>query len=171
MSSDEIVIIVDDRNRVVGEKPRAVMRRLNLPHRAAYILVFDRRGRLFVHRRTRTKDVFPGYYDVAAGGVVQKGETYRQSAERELAEELGIRGVALIRLFDFFFDEETCRVWGRVYRCQYDAKMTLQKEEVESGRFMEIAEILKSAEPLPITPDSLQLLQRYVETEKRLLTG
>ena len=159
----EIVLIVDERNRIVGHQPRSVMRRMNLPHRASYILVFDRNGRLFIHRRSRHKDVFPGYYDIAAGGVVKEGETYRRSAERELYEELGIRGVPLIKLFDSYYNDESCRVWGRVYRCEFSGQMTLQKEEVESGCFMVVDRILKDATTLPVTPDSLQILQRYVQ--------
>jgi len=165
-NDDEIVLIVDNHNQVVGTKPRSVMRRMNLPHRASYILVFDRRERLFIHKRTQSKDVFPGYYDIAAGGVVKKGETYRQSADRELFEELGIRNVPLTDLFECFYSDESCRVWGRVYRCEYNGEMTFQKEEIESGRFMPIADILANTESLRITPDSLQILQRYVQMQK-----
>lgn len=165
-SENEIVLIVDDHNQVIGAKPRSIMRRMNLPHRAAYILVFDPNERLFIHKRTQSKDVFPGYYDIAAGGVVKQGESYRQSAERELFEELGIRGVPLTDLFECFYSDESCRVWGRVYRCQYDGKMILQKEEIESGRFMPVADILANADNLRITPDSLQILQRYVRMSK-----
>lgn len=49
-SENEIVLIVDDRNQVVGDKPRSSMRRMNLTHRASYILVFDRNERLFIHK-------------------------------------------------------------------------------------------------------------------------
>lgn len=167
MSTDnEVVLIVDDHNQTVGTQPRSVMRRMNLPHRASYILVFDRQERLFIHKRTQSKDVFPGYYDIAAGGVVKQGETYRQSAERELFEELGIRGVPIIDLFECFYSDESCRVWGRVYRCEYNGEIALQKEEIESGQFMTVADILATAESLRITPDSLQVLQRYVQMQK-----
>ena len=49
---------------------------LALPHRSTYVLVFNSQGDLYVQKRTLTKDVFPGYFDVAAGGVVLAGETY-----------------------------------------------------------------------------------------------
>jgi 8-oxo-dGTP pyrophosphatase MutT (NUDIX family) len=171
MSANEIVSIVDDHNQVVGAAPRSIVRRMNLPHRASYILVFDRRERLFIHKRTQNKDVFPGYYDVAAGGVVKKGETYRQSAERELFEELGIRAVPLTELFECFYSDEFCQVWGRVYRCEYNGKITLQEEEIESGRFMKVADILKSNATLQVTPDSLQILQRYGQMQNGSATS
>ena len=45
-----------------------------------------------MHRRTDTKDVFPGEYDMFVGGVVSAGESYDDSALREIGEELGIVG-------------------------------------------------------------------------------
>jgi 8-oxo-dGTP pyrophosphatase MutT (NUDIX family) len=137
-SENETVIIVDNHNRVVDTKPRSVMRQMNLPHRATYVLVFDKYQRLFVHKRTQNKDIFPGYFDIAAGGVVVKGETYRQSAERELFEELGIRNVPLDHLFEFHYNDSLCDIWGRVFKCEYDGIITLQAEEIESGQFMKI---------------------------------
>ncbi len=50
-------------------------------------------GRLLVHRRADDKDVYPGWWDLAAGGVVGAGEAYGAAARRELAEELGVIGV------------------------------------------------------------------------------
>src|SRR5688572_7729079 len=119
MPADEIVVIVDERNNVVGATSRREMRAKRLPHRSTYILVFNGGGELYVQKRTMTKDVFPGYYDVAAGGVVLAGEAYEQGAERELEEEMGIRGVPLSRLFDFYFEDATTRLWGCAFSCTY----------------------------------------------------
>ena len=88
MNSEEIVTIVDDRNNVVGAEPRWRMRSYGLPHRAAYILVFNSVGELFVQKRTDSKDIYPGHYDVAAGGVVMAGESYESAALRELERQL-----------------------------------------------------------------------------------
>ena len=98
---DEIVQIVDDENRPVGAAPRRRMRAEVLPHRATYIFVMDGGGRILVQRRTDTKDLFPGYYDLAAGGVVAAGESYEECAVREAEEELGIRDTPLVERFDF----------------------------------------------------------------------
>ena len=81
MARDEQVVIVDRENRPVGVAPRWEMRAGGLPHRATYILIFNAAGELHVQRRTMTKDVYPGYLDPAAGGVVLAGESYEESAE------------------------------------------------------------------------------------------
>ena len=161
-AGDEIVTIVDRQNNVVGAMPRREMRAGRLPHRATYVLVFNSRGELYVHKRTRTKDVFPGYYDVVTGGVVLAGESYEEGAVRELGEELGIHGVPLRRLFEFYYEDEHIRVWGEAFSCLYDGDVVLEKEEVETGAFLQIDEVLRLAQSDPFTPDSIYVLQRYL---------
>jgi len=87
---DELVDVVDERNEVVGVVPRRTLRDENLLHRCTYVFVLNRAGELYVHRRTDTKDVYPGFYDVVAGGVNAAGESYDECARRELEEELGV---------------------------------------------------------------------------------
>ena len=162
-SAEELVTIVDQENNEVGVVKRREMRAGRLTHRATYILVFNSKGELYVQKRTKTKDVFPGYYDVAAGGVVLAGETYEKGAKRELAEELGIRGTPLTPLFDSYYEDDYIRLWGRAFSCIYDGKMMLQEEEVESGNFMNVDEVFRLAESEPFTPDCLKVLQRHLD--------
>jgi 8-oxo-dGTP pyrophosphatase MutT (NUDIX family) len=161
-AADEIVTIVDEHNHVVGAISRREMRARRLPHRSTYILVFNRSGHLYVQKRTMTKDVFPGYYDPAAGGVVLAGESYEVCAKRELAEEMGIQDVPLLWHFDFYFADTHSRVWGGGFSCVYDGEIVLQEEEVESGAFLPIDDILRRAQTELFTPDSMYVLSRYL---------
>lgn len=160
-SGDEIVTIVDATNRPVGDQPRRLMRERNLPHRATYIFVFDLEGRVLVQRRTATKDLYPGYYDLAAGGVVAAGESFEACAEREAFEELGIRATPLVRRFDFYFGNQHTRCFGRAYTCVHEGPFTLQAEEVESVRFHSAREIADGV-LAPITPDSRHAFDRLM---------
>ena len=56
MASDERVEVVDGQNRVLRVAERWEVRRDNLPHRATYIVIEDETGRLYVQRRTQSKD-------------------------------------------------------------------------------------------------------------------
>ena len=152
-ASQEIVTVVDERNRVVADLPRHRVRGENLIHRATYIFVLDRRGRVLVQRRTPTKDMYPSYLDLAAGGVVAAGETYEECAEREAAEELGILDTPLETKFDFYYEDERNRCFGRVFACVHEGPFTLQAEEVESVAFHDADEIAAGA-ITPVTPDS-----------------
>ncbi|MHB8789450.1 MAG: NUDIX hydrolase YfcD [Desulfobulbaceae bacterium] len=158
--SPEFVQIVDENNVEIAVMSRRLMREQNLIHRASYILVFNNRDELFVQQRTVTKDIYPGFHDIAAGGVVVAGESYEESARRELAEELGVRDVPLRSCFDHYFEDERNRVWGRVFRCRHEGPFTLQPEEVAGGRFMTLDRILALSEQEPFTPDGIEILQR-----------
>jgi isopentenyldiphosphate isomerase len=161
-AADEIVAIVDEHNNVIGAVPRREMRAKNLPHRSTYIFVLNAHGELYVQKRTMMKDVYPGYYDPVAGGVVLAGESYEQGAVRELEEEMGIREVPLIRLFDFYFENERTRVWGGAFSCVYDGPLLLQAEEVEKVILMSPDEVLRRAATERFTPDGLYVVRRYL---------
>ena len=159
--SQEIVTVVDGENRPVAELPRYRVRSENLPHRATYIFVFDHRGRVLVQRRTAIKDLYPSYYDLAAGGVVAAGESYEECAAREAEEELGIRGAALESKFDLYYEDERNRCFGRVFTCVHDGPFTLQPEEVESVEFHAVDEVAAGG-IAPITPDTRLAFDRLL---------
>jgi 8-oxo-dGTP pyrophosphatase MutT (NUDIX family) len=162
LSPQELVVIVDEHNVDIGSVPRAVMRKQGLIHRATYILVFNTSGQLFVQDRTMTKDIFPGYHDLCTGGVVVAGEDYEESARRELEEELGVTGLPLTFLFDFYGEYAGQKVWGRAFSCVTDGPFVLQKEELTGGAFREISEIKELVGKGPCTPDSVYVLERYL---------
>ena len=160
--ADEIVVIVDEANNVTGAAARREMRAKGLPHRASYVAIFNSRGELYVQRRTMTKDVYPGLFDPVAGGVVQAGESYEQSAARELAEEMGIQGTAIKPQFDFYFVDGAGKVWGRLFRCQWDGPVVPQPEEVAEVVMFRPKEII--AEPARFTPDGYYAIARLLKS-------
>ncbi len=162
----ELVDVVDEAGRVVGRATRREMRARRLPHRACYVLVFDRRGRLFVHLRTATKDVYPSHWDVAIGGVLAAGESFAAGARREAAEELGVE-VAVEPLFPLRWADATNVVHGRVFRAVHDGPFRLQPAEVVRGEFLTLDEVDALARREPCCPDSLAALAEY----RRLRAG
>ena len=160
--AEELVVIVDRDNLVTGSVTRREMRAKGLVHRASYIAIFNSKGELLVQRRTMTKDVYPGLFDPVAGGVVQYGESYEESAVRELAEEMGIEGVALQAQFDFYFQDGACSVWGRLFRCLWDGPVVPQPEEVAEVVMFTPAAIL--AEPAKYTPDGYYAIARLLQS-------
>ena len=155
-----MVTWVDRENRELGVVPRSRMRREKLAHRASFVYVFRSTGKLLVQRRTLIKDVWPGYLDLAAGGVVARGETYLETARRELSEEMGISGVELREHFDFWIEEPDAKAWGRAYSCVWDGPVVLQVEEVAEVLEVEVPEALAGRLGGAVTPDSLEGLRR-----------
>lgn len=88
------VIIVDGQDTVIGAEDILVARERGLIRRAARVFVFNEKGEVLVQRRS-TSVLHPLLLDQSVGGHVDEGETYREAAEREMVEELGLSGVPL----------------------------------------------------------------------------
>jgi len=159
--ADEIISIVDENNTEIAAVPRRIMREQNLIHRAAYILVFNKAGELFIQRRTMSKDIYPGFWDVAAGGVVLANESYEDSARRELLEELGVGDDHLTHCFDHYYEDHSNRVWGRVFKCTSEGPFVFQPEEVEYGMFVPVDTAMAMSRQEPFTPDGIEILNRF----------
>ncbi|MBT3151840.1 NUDIX domain-containing protein [Streptomyces sp. CHD11] len=143
MSADEIIDIVDGHDRVVGQAPRGEAYARGLRHRCVFVLARDARGRVFVHRRTAAKLVFPSLYDMFVGGVVGAGEGYDEAALREAEEELGVSGLPRpAHLFTFLYDDGAGRTWwSAVYEVLCEQPVRPQAEEVAWYDFLPEAEV------------------------------
>ncbi len=126
--------VVDDHDEVVGQHPRSEVHRLGLKHRAVHVLVFNRRGELFLQKRSLAKDCFPGTWDSSASGHLAPGESYDACAVREVAEELGHRlAEAPRRLFKLGACVETGMEFVWVYRTEAEGPFCLDPSEISEG--------------------------------------
>ena len=161
MSADgELVDVVDDEGRTVGVVSRREMRARRLPHRSAYVLVFNAAGDLFVHLRVATKDVYPGHWDVAIGGVLAAGEGFDHGARREAAEELGVT-VDVEPLCPVRWVDEHTVVHGMAYRAVHEGPFRLQPEEIVRGEFVPLDAVTARAAREPFCPDGLAVLAEF----------
>ncbi len=161
-----MVDIVDDDDQVVATVTRAEMRARRLQHRAVSIAVLSTDGRLLVHRRADTKDVWPGMWDLAAGGVVGAGETYDDAARRELAEELGVQADAMVSLGEGRFVDDAVALVGRGYRCVHDGPFTFTDGEIAEVRWVHRAELAALMATERFVPDNLALLLPLLEQDR-----
>jgi 8-oxo-dGTP pyrophosphatase MutT (NUDIX family) len=161
-SDAELIAWVDERDQPLGLLQRATLRERGLIGRGTYILLFNSAGELCVHRRTLSKAIYPGYWDVAAGGMVQGDESYAESAARELEEELGVSGAPLTAHEHFFFDQPGNRLWCAVFSAVWDGPLRLQPEEVLEARFLPVDEALAESKVKDYCPDSVAALHRFL---------
>jgi isopentenyldiphosphate isomerase len=159
-ANEECVDIIDGAGRTIGAVTRQEMRRRRLPHRCTYVLVFDGAGRLFIHLRTATKDVFPSHWDVAVGGVLLSGETFAQGAHREVREELGVDAIPQ-ELFPFRYEDAATVVEATVYRLIHGGPFQLQAEEIVRGEFATVSEAWARSRGTLFCPDGLAVLREY----------
>ncbi|KAA6216833.1 NUDIX hydrolase [Streptomyces filamentosus] len=166
-SSEEVLDVVDEQDRVVGRAPRGEVYARGLIHRCVFVRVRDAEGRTFVHRRTPDKLVFPSMYDLFVGGVVGAGESYEDAALREAEEELGVSGLPRPGfLFKFLYDSGGVagKWWSSVYEVRCDLPVRPQVEEVAWHAFLtgdELRERLPGAAGAwDWVPDGLEAYER-----------
>lgn len=163
LSADEVIDIVDEHDRVVGRARRAEAYARGLRHRASFVLVRDGAGRVFVHRRTARKLVFPSLYDVFVGGVLGAGESYDEAALREAEEELGVSGLARPEpLFRFLYEEGEHRWWSAVYQVRCDLPVSPQESEVDWYGFLTEEELAERLPRWEWVPDGLAAYRRLL---------
>ncbi len=109
---------------------RARLRTEILRHRCTYVVVVDHQRRVIVHRRADWKDIYPGWWDLAFGGICEVGEDWVSAARRELAEEAGIESTPLWPLGSVQYDAADGRVIGEAYIAISDDEPTCPDGEV-----------------------------------------
>lgn len=157
-SADELVEIVDEDDHVVDVVSRRVLRTLRLLHRSTYVVVLNHAGDVYVHRRTEAKDLYPGFFDVTAGGVNAVGESYDECAARELDEELGIAVPPAFRFKQRYSDADG-EVWGAVYDVTFDGPIVWQPEEVVWGAFLPMDEVERMIARERFCPDGVEVFE------------
>lgn len=164
----EMVDVVDDDDRVIATVPRAEMRAGRLQHRAVSIAVTSTDGRLLVHRRADDKDLWPGMWDMAAGGVVAAGETYEAAARRELAEELGVVAGEVEHLGEGRFRDESVAMIGRGYLVVHDGPFAFTDGEIAEVRWVDRAELAELLRHERFVPDNVALLLPLLQARRDL---
>ena len=161
----ELVDIVDEHDVVVAVVDRRRMRAERLRHRAVFIMVTSPDGRLLVHRRSDTKDLWPGWWDMAVGGVVGAGESYHDAARRELAEEIGVDhpDVIIEPVGGGAYTDAEVSLIGRCYAVMWDGPLHFADGEVAEARWVTGAEFEQLRREHPFLPDSLALFGHLIE--------
>ena len=124
--SDEVVDVIDEKDRITGQAPKSVVHRQGLRHRVAAVLLQRANGKYLIPTASRLKAEAGLLYHSAAGHVLS-GESYVDSARRELLEETGLAAEDLEYLGAFWFEKEyPSRIEKesfRVYRATYRRSM------------------------------------------------
>lgn len=152
----EPVEVLDESGAVVGVVTRGQMRAANLPHRNVVVALRRSDGRWVVHRRADWKDVNPGLWDVAFGGVPAPGESDTDAAVRELAEEAGVAVDAdrLVEVARLRHADDRTRWSGPVYVVVDDGPVVPADGEVAEVAEVAAGGLTAWAAGHPLCPDA-----------------
>ncbi len=160
----EIFDVVDEHDRVIGQKSRFEVHRQKLLHRAVHIFVFNQRGELFLQRRSKWKDTHPLRWDSSAAGHVNAGQTYDETAPREVEEELGVTAEVESH---WVIAPGPGTGWEhvRLYRAQHDGPFRLNPAELDGGGFFTPEQIDRwiATRPEDFAPGFLECWRCYTK--------
>jgi 16S rRNA (adenine1518-N6/adenine1519-N6)-dimethyltransferase len=161
-TDNEILEIVDAEDRVIGTATRAEIHRLGLIHRSVHIFIFNPAGELYIQRRSPAKDRHPSKLDSSAAGHVDPGETYEQTAVRELDEELGIV-CELKEILRVHACPETDNEHVVLFAGTTDREPKADPDEIQWGAFMKTEDLscLMAQNPQDFVPAFILLWKRF----------
>jgi 16S rRNA (adenine1518-N6/adenine1519-N6)-dimethyltransferase len=162
VTMDECFPIVDKNDRILRYASRPQVHGNNLRHRAVHILIFNQAGDVYLQQRSRWKDRHPLKWDSSAAGHVAAGESYDDTARRELKEELGVI-VALQKIAKLPASEKTDQEFVWLYRGFASGDVVPDKSEIEKGAFMPptVIDGWTSARPEDFAPGFLECWKTY----------
>lgn len=154
LKDQELVDIVDKIGKVIGTATRSQVYKEGLLHPAVSIVVINKKGQIFIQRRS-PKKILPLYWDISASEHVKSGESYRSAATRGLQEELSITtSVKLLRdkhlQRNKYITKSICVIeyeLVELYGTIYDGKIKINQDEVSEGKFFsfkKLNELIKS---------------------------
>lgn len=150
LKDKERVDIVDKTGKITGQTTRDRACKEGLLHRAVNIVIINKKGAIFIQKRS-PKKILPLYWDISASEHVKSGESYESAAIRGLKEELSIlTPVKLLRNKHIQKNEYTTKEIRLIeyelvelYGAIYAGKIEVNQDEVSEGRFIFLEELFE----------------------------
>jgi isopentenyldiphosphate isomerase len=158
MALDEKAIVVDENDKVIEYKFRGDLTKKDRI-RITVIWIEDGEGNALIHKRSKNKSSWPGYWENAAGGGVAHNESYEENAYKELEEEIGVKGIPLVFITKTLIKTSTGERYCSWFKAVLDwplEKFTLESSEVEEVKWVNKEELFnhRDANPEVYMPSS-----------------
>ena len=132
------IIYVDKDDNVIGAGPQQEAFEKGIIHRVIRIYLYNSRGEVLLQKRADHLRTNPGKWNESVAGHVDEGETYRQAADREMQEELGIEGVDLTELKKIYLEEKVNKKkrFTTLYKGTFNGEAHPNPDEVSQVRWV-----------------------------------
>lgn len=110
-------------------------------HPVIHIHIIDRFSRIYLQKRSMRKDIQPGKWDTAVGGHVSYGESLMEAVYREASEELGFTEFNPVYLETYEFESAIEKEMVNIFAVVGSYDLHPDLDEVDEGRWWELADI------------------------------
>ena len=150
----EMLPLVEPSGLVYGQATREYCHSgSHVLHPVVHLHIIDHFGRLYLQKRSMTKDLLPGYWDTAVGGHVSYGETILEALYRETSEELGLTAFNPIGLGAYIWQTQRDNEYVFVHAILGHPTLHPNAEEVSEGRWWTFEELDRAMGQNVLTPN------------------
>ncbi len=136
LPTEEILPLVNENGNIIGQVPRSQAHNgSKLFHPVVHMHVISSNRAILLQKRSESKLIEPGKWDVAVGGHISFGETLEQALKKEAWEEIGLTDFSakLLKTYSWNSEIESELVYMFV---TYDYRnYNIQSDEVDEARF------------------------------------
>lgn len=147
------VNIFDKNGTSIGSVSKKEALDKNLRRGVVRVFLINKEGYVFIQKRRENMEIAPGLWDQSAGGHIDEKEKPKDSAFRELKEELGIKLSNLQFITSYPFEEKQGEKifssFDFVYIGESDQNVHIQKEELSDGKWFNIEELKSELNQFP----------------------
>ncbi len=161
----EYLDVVNDQDKVIGKASYGDIYKKLLPHRIVHILVFNKKGEMLLQLRAQNRSFCPLHWSTSAGGHIRSGESPKQAAKRELAEELGVKLPLKFSYKDFYVNQQPYEIGLKEFLTTFTVKSNgrfkigLEVDRINFFTLNEIQQMIIRKEKFH--PELLFLLQKH----------
>lgn len=138
----EMFQLVDRNGRPIGEASRQECHgNPRLIHLVVHLHLFDPGGRLFLQKRSMSKDTNPGRWDTSVGGHVGAGEKVADALLREAREELGIDASGASFLYSYLSEGTFESEFAECFMLESSQLIHADPGEIAEGRHFTLDEV------------------------------
>src|SRR5690606_15671056 len=153
LEKEELVVLVNENNEKIGLMPKLEAHQKALLHRAFSVFILNDKNELMLQQRAADKYHSPLLWANTCCSHQREGETNIEAGNRRLQEEMGFN-TQLKELFSFIYKAPfdnglTEHELDYVMIGYYNQEPTINPDEVEAWKWMDIDEVRKDIQQNP----------------------
>jgi isopentenyl-diphosphate delta-isomerase len=168
----EKVLVVNEQDQVLGSMDKMEAHRRGILHRAFSIVIFNLDGEILLQKRSKDKYHSGGLWTNACCSHPAPGESIDEATRRRLKHEMGI-DLQPDFAYKFIYESKldnglTEHELDYVYTGIFDGVPTVNKQEVEDWKFMNMKSL---RDDLELNPDQYTIWFKLIMNHAELKTA